>query len=142
MPHFGLPFQPRLPEDHHVDVCPFSFEERERERRALKEKRLEELRNEEVKCLSLSRRPSKAASTHAALPPFQVPQFKAQPLPDFDSVVLPEKKKLEATKPEPFKLLIDERGAVKSSRWEQMVPDLTRLTFLFPLGLHVCLRLS
>ncbi|XP_024119627.1 targeting protein for Xklp2 [Oryzias melastigma] len=99
VPHFGLPFQPRLPEDHHVDVCPFSFEERERERRALKEKRLEELRNEEV------------------------PQFKAQPLPDFDSVVLPEKKKLEATKPEPFKLLIDERGAVKSSRWEQMVKE-------------------
>lgn len=69
-------------------------------------------------------------------PPVQVPQFKAQPLPDFDTVVLPEKKKLEPTKPEPFKLLIDERGAVKSSRWEQMVPqDPTRFTFLFPLSL-------
>lgn len=52
---------------------------------------------------------------------FQIPQFKAQPLPDFDSVVLPEKKKLEPTKPEPFRLLLDERGAVRSSRWEQMV---------------------
>lgn len=52
---------------------------------------------------------------------FQVPQFKAQPLPDFDTVVLPEKKKLEPTKPEPFRLLLDERGAVKSSRWEKMV---------------------
>lgn len=73
-------------------------------------------------------------------PPVQVPQFKAQPLPDFDTVVLPEKKKLEPTKPEPFKLLIDERGAVKSSRWEQMVPqDPTRFTFLFPLSLmSVC----
>ncbi|XP_011471283.1 targeting protein for Xklp2 isoform X2 [Oryzias latipes] len=99
VPHFGLPFQPRLPEDHHLDVCPFSFEERERERRALKERKLEEMRNQEV------------------------PQFKAQPLPDFDTVVLPEKKKLEPTKPEPFKLLIDERGAVKSSRWEQMVKE-------------------
>lgn len=49
MPHFGLPFQPRLPEDHHLDVCPFSFEERERERRALKERKLEEMRNQEVK---------------------------------------------------------------------------------------------
>lgn len=48
MPHFGLPFQPRLPEHHHMEACPFSFEERERERRALKEKRLAELRNEEV----------------------------------------------------------------------------------------------
>lgn len=52
---------------------------------------------------------------------FQVPQFKAQPLPDFDTVVLPEKKKLDPTKPEPFRLLLDERGAVRSSRWEQMV---------------------
>ncbi|KAG8002948.1 Targeting protein for Xklp2-B [Nibea albiflora] len=89
VPHFGLPFQPRLAENHQVEVCPFSFEERERERRALKEKRLEEMRNEEV------------------------PQFKAQPLPDFDTVVLPEKKKLGPTKPEPFRLLLDERGAAK-----------------------------
>lgn len=51
----------------------------------------------------------------------QVPQFKAQPLPDFDTVVLPEKKKLGPTKPEPFRLLADQRGAVKSSRMEQMV---------------------
>ncbi|XP_034447307.1 targeting protein for Xklp2-like [Hippoglossus hippoglossus] len=99
VPHFGLPFQPRLPEHHHVEVCPFSFDERERERRAMKEKRLEEKRNEEV------------------------PQFKAQPLPDFESVLLPEKKKLEATKPEPFRLLLDERGSVKNSRWEQMVKE-------------------
>ncbi|XP_076023080.1 targeting protein for Xklp2 isoform X2 [Genypterus blacodes] len=99
VPHFGLPFNPRLPENHHVDVCPFSFEERERERKALKEKRLEEMRNEEA------------------------PSFKAQPLPDFDVVVLPEKQKLEPTKPEPFKLLLDERGAVKNSRWEQMVKE-------------------
>nr|XP_046253926.1 targeting protein for Xklp2 isoform X2 [Scatophagus argus] len=99
VPHFGLPFQPRLPEHHHVEVCPFSFEQREQERRALKEKRLEEKRNEEV------------------------PQFKAQPLPDFNTVALPEKKKLEPTKPEPFKLLIDERGALRSSRWEQMVKE-------------------
>lgn len=49
VPHFGLPFQPRLPEHHQVEVCPFSFEERERERRVLKEKRLEEMRNEEVR---------------------------------------------------------------------------------------------
>ncbi|XP_074499202.1 targeting protein for Xklp2 [Sebastes fasciatus] len=99
VPHFGLPFQPQLQENHHVEVCPFSFEERDRDRRALKEKRLEEKRNEEV------------------------PQFKAQPLPDFDTVVLPEKKKLEVTKLEPFRMLLDERGAVKSSRWEQMVKE-------------------
>lgn len=49
VPHYGLPFQPRLQDGHHVEVCPFSFEERERERRALKEKKLEEMRNEEVR---------------------------------------------------------------------------------------------
>lgn len=48
VPHFGLPFQPHLPEDRHVEVCPFSFEEREQERRVLKEKKMEERRLEEV----------------------------------------------------------------------------------------------
>ncbi|XP_054465403.1 targeting protein for Xklp2 [Anoplopoma fimbria] len=99
VPHFGLPFQPQLQENHQVEVCPFSFEERDQERRALKEKRLQEMKNEEV------------------------PQFKAQPMPAFDAVLLPEKKKLETTKPEPFRLLLDERGAVKSTRWEQMVKE-------------------
>ena len=47
-PHFGLPFFPKLQEKTQVDVCPFSFEDRERERRLMKEKRLEELRHEEV----------------------------------------------------------------------------------------------
>uniref|UniRef100_A0A3B4BHE1 Uncharacterized protein n=1 Tax=Periophthalmus magnuspinnatus TaxID=409849 RepID=A0A3B4BHE1_9GOBI len=99
VPHFGLPFQPKLPEHHQVEVCPFSFDKREQERRALKEKKLEQMRNEDV------------------------PTFKAQPLPDFSTVVLPEKKKPEPTKPEPFHLLIDERGAQKSSRWESMVQE-------------------
>ncbi|XP_069581306.1 targeting protein for Xklp2 isoform X1 [Brachyistius frenatus] len=99
VPHFGLPFQPRLPEKHQVEVCPFSFEQRERERRALREKKMEEQQS------------------------LEVPQFKAQLLPHFHTVVLPEKKKLEPTKPEPFRLLLDERGAVKSSRWEQMVKE-------------------
>lgn len=48
VPHFGLPFQPQLPEHRHVEVCPFSFEEREQEKRAQKEKKLEEKRLEEV----------------------------------------------------------------------------------------------
>ncbi|XP_029996937.1 targeting protein for Xklp2-like isoform X2 [Sphaeramia orbicularis] len=98
VPHFGLPFQPLLSPRHHVGVCPFSFEEREREKRTLREKRLEEERNE-------------------------APKFRAQPLPDFSVVVLPEKKKLEPTKPEPFKLLVDERGAMKNRRLEQIIQE-------------------
>ncbi|XP_029975679.1 targeting protein for Xklp2 [Salarias fasciatus] len=99
MLHSCVPFQPRLPENPQVQVCPFSFEQRERERQALKEKRLKEQQKEEVA------------------------QFKALPLPDFNTVQLPEKKKVEPTKPEPFRLLLDERGAVKASRWEQMVKE-------------------
>lgn len=109
-----------------MEVCPFSFEERERERRALKEKRLEEKRNEEVEFTTTTfpvcRVQKRNTSTEPSSELFQVPQFKAQPLPDFDTVLLPEKKKLEPTKPEPFRLLLDERGAVRSSRWEQTVP--------------------
>ncbi|XP_068191566.1 targeting protein for Xklp2 [Antennarius striatus] len=99
VPHFGLPFQPCLPEHHLIEVCPFSFEEREKLKRALKEKNIDEKPNEEL------------------------PQFKAQPLPDFGSVVLPEKLKLEPTKPEPFRLMTDERGAASSTRLEQMVKE-------------------
>lgn len=99
VPHFCLPFQPKLPENHQVEMCPFSFDKREQERRALKERKLEQLRNEDV------------------------PKFKAQPLPDFTTVVLPEKKRLEPTKPEPFNLLIDARGHEKSRNWEHMVQE-------------------
>uniref|UniRef100_A0A9J7XD06 TPX2 microtubule nucleation factor n=1 Tax=Cyprinus carpio carpio TaxID=630221 RepID=A0A9J7XD06_CYPCA len=98
VPHF-LPFQPKLPVKSQVEMCPFSFEERERERRVMKEKKLEEMRNEEV------------------------PKFKAQPLPDFHEVHLPEKKVVEPTKPAPFKLMVDERGAAKGERWEQMMKE-------------------
>uniref|UniRef100_A0A3B5KY06 Uncharacterized protein n=1 Tax=Xiphophorus couchianus TaxID=32473 RepID=A0A3B5KY06_9TELE len=99
VPYFGVPFQPQLSESHQVEVCPFSFEQRDKERQALKEKKLAELQNEEV------------------------PHFKAQPLPDFNAVVLPEKKKPEPTKPEPFRLQIDERGAGRLRQWEQMVKE-------------------
>ncbi|XP_060750655.1 targeting protein for Xklp2 isoform X1 [Tachysurus vachellii] len=98
VPHY-VPFQPKPAAKIHVEQCPFSFEQREQERRAQKERRLEELRNEEV------------------------PKFKARPLPDFHEVNLPEKKVTEPTKPAPFKLMVDERGSVKSERWEQMMKE-------------------
>ncbi|XP_026990397.2 targeting protein for Xklp2 isoform X3 [Tachysurus fulvidraco] len=98
VPHY-VPFQPKPAAKIHIEQCPFSFEQREQERRAQKERRLEELRNEEV------------------------PKFKARPLPDFHEVNLPEKKVAEPTKPAPFKLMVDERGSVKSERWEQMMKE-------------------
>ncbi|XP_063065318.1 targeting protein for Xklp2 isoform X2 [Engraulis encrasicolus] len=98
VPHF-IPFQPKLPAKTAVELCPFSFEERERERKAMKDRRMEELKKEEV------------------------PEFKAKPLPDFSEVSLPEKKPVHLTRPEPFRLQIDERGAQKNQRWERMLKE-------------------
>lgn len=61
-----------------------------------------------------------------------MPKFKARPLPDFHEVNLPEKKVNEPTKPAPFKLMVDERGSVKSERWEQMVNFLIFFFLLSP----------
>lgn len=99
VPYMGLPFQPKLPEKNQVEMCPFSFDAREQERLALKGRRLEELRNEEV------------------------PKFKAQPLPDFSEVHLPAKKVAVPTQVEPFQLLIDQRGTAKSERWVRQMKE-------------------
>ncbi|XP_042656890.1 targeting protein for Xklp2 isoform X3 [Tyto alba] len=99
MPHYGVPFKPKMPEQRHVEVCPFSFDARDRERQIQKEKKIEELQKEEV------------------------PKFKALPLPYFDHVKLPEKKVKTTTQPEPFNLQIDERGAAKLQSWKQQLEE-------------------
>ncbi|NXL69218.1 TPX2B protein, partial [Leptocoma aspasia] len=99
MPHFGVPFKPKMPEQRHVEVCPFSFDARDRERQIQKEKKIEELQKEEV------------------------PKFKALPLPYFDQVKLPEKKVKTPTRPEPFHLQVDERGAAKLQSWKQQLKE-------------------
>ncbi|XP_013813777.2 targeting protein for Xklp2 isoform X2 [Apteryx mantelli] len=99
MPHYGVPFKPKMPEQRHVEVCPFSFDSRDRERLIQKEKKIEELQKEEV------------------------PKFKALPLPYFDRVKLPEKKVKNPTQPEPFNLQIDERGAAKLQNWKQQLKE-------------------
>ncbi|NXY38210.1 TPX2B protein, partial [Pomatorhinus ruficollis] len=99
MPHYGVPFKPKMPEQRHVEVCPFSFDARDRERQIQKEKKIEELQKEEV------------------------PKFKALPLPYFDQVKLPEKKVKTPTQPEPFHLQVDERGAAKLQSWKQQLQE-------------------
>ncbi|NXP56114.1 TPX2B protein, partial [Heliornis fulica] len=99
VPHYGVPFKPKMPEQRHVEVCPFSFDARDRERQIQKEKKIEELQKEEV------------------------PKFKALPLPYFDHVKLPEKKVKNPTQPEPFNLQIDERGAAKLESWKQQLEE-------------------
>ncbi|TFK02174.1 tripartite motif-containing protein 54-like [Platysternon megacephalum] len=99
MPHYGVPFKPKAPTQRHVEVCPFSFDSRDRERWMQKEKKIEELQKEEV------------------------PKFKALPLPQFDHINLPHKKVKNATQPEPFHLQTDERGATKSQIWQQQIKE-------------------
>ncbi|NXS99455.1 TPX2 protein, partial [Jacana jacana] len=99
MPHYGVPFKPKMPEQRHVEVCPFSFDARDRERQIQKEKKIEEMQKEEV------------------------PKFKALPLPYFDHVKLPEKKVKNPTQPEPFNLQVDERGAAKLESWKQQLQE-------------------
>ncbi|XP_073436851.1 targeting protein for Xklp2 isoform X2 [Dendrobates tinctorius] len=99
MPHYGVPFKPKLVEQKQVEVCPFSFNERDRQRMEEKEKKLDQLRNPDV------------------------PKFKAQPLPQFDHIALPEKKVKEVTSQEPFNLQIDKRGEQKLQRWKQQMKE-------------------
>ncbi|KFW11325.1 Targeting protein for Xklp2-B, partial [Eurypyga helias] len=99
MPHYGVPFKPKMPDQRHVHVCPFSFDARDRERQIQKEKKIEELQKEEV------------------------PKFKALPLPHFDHVKLPEKKVKTPTQPEPFNLQVDERGAAKLQSWKHQLEE-------------------
>ncbi|XP_069809200.1 targeting protein for Xklp2 isoform X2 [Dendropsophus ebraccatus] len=99
IPHYGVPFKPKLAEHRQVDLCPFSFNERDQKRMEEKEKKLDQLRNQEV------------------------PKFKAQPLPHFDSITLPEKKVKEATQLEPFNLQIAKRGEQKLQRWRQQIKE-------------------
>ncbi|XP_039354472.1 targeting protein for Xklp2 isoform X2 [Mauremys reevesii] len=99
MPHYGVPFKPKALEQRHVEVCPFSFDSRDRERWMQKEKKIEELQKEEV------------------------PKFKALPLPQFDHINLPQKKVKNTTQPEPFHLQTDERGATKLQNWQQQIKE-------------------
>ncbi|KAM3840624.1 LOW QUALITY PROTEIN: targeting protein for Xklp2 [Vipera latastei] len=98
MPHPGVPFKPKPAEPRLVETCPFSFDARDKERLLQKEKKIEELQKEEV------------------------PKFKA-PLPQFDHVSLPEKKVKSTTKPEPFQLAIDARGAIRQELWQQQLKE-------------------
>uniref|UniRef100_A0A8C5QD81 Targeting protein for Xklp2 n=1 Tax=Leptobrachium leishanense TaxID=445787 RepID=A0A8C5QD81_9ANUR len=98
MPHYGVPFMPKLVEQK-KDVCPFSFTDRDLERQQQKEQKLEELRKAEV------------------------PKFKAQPLPLFDQVHLPEKKSKMPTQTEPFQLQSDQRGISKLQHLQQQVAE-------------------
>uniref|UniRef100_A0A8D0KL01 TPX2 microtubule nucleation factor n=1 Tax=Salvator merianae TaxID=96440 RepID=A0A8D0KL01_SALMN len=98
-PHFGVPFKPKTAEHRQVEVCPFSFDSRDKEKLLQKEKKIEELQKEEVA------------------------KFKALPLPKFDTISLPQKKVKEPTKLEPFQLEIDRRGAVRHEMFQHQLKE-------------------
>ncbi|XP_050999435.1 targeting protein for Xklp2 isoform X1 [Acomys russatus] len=93
VPHYGVPYKPHIPGARNVEVCPFSFDTRDKERQLQKEKKIKEMQKGEV------------------------PKFKALPLPCFDTVNLPEKKVKNVTQAVPFSLETDKRGAYKAKMW-------------------------
>lgn len=99
VPHYGVPFKPQMPEARTVEICPFSFDSRDKERQLQKEKKIKELQKGEV------------------------PKFKAHPLPHFDTINLPEKKVKSVTQIEPFCLETDRRGAVKAQNWKHQLEE-------------------
>ncbi|XP_044774603.1 targeting protein for Xklp2 isoform X2 [Neomonachus schauinslandi] len=99
VPHYGVPFKPQIPEARTVEICPFSFDSRDKERQLQKEKKIKELQKGEV------------------------PKFKALPLPHFDTINLPEKKVKNTTQIEPFCLETDRRGALKAQTWKHQLEE-------------------
>lgn len=100
MPHYGVPFKPQIPEARTVEICPFSFDSRDKERQLQKEKKIKELQKGE-----------------------EMPKFKALPVPHFDAVNLPEKKVKNVTQIEPFSLETDKRGALKAQTWKHQLEE-------------------
>ncbi|XP_006154788.1 targeting protein for Xklp2 isoform X2 [Tupaia chinensis] len=99
VPHFGVPYKPQIPETRTVEICPFSFDSRDKERQLQKEKKIKELQKGEV------------------------PKFKALPLPHFETINLPEKKVKNVTQIEPFCLETDKRGALKAQTWKHQLEE-------------------
>ncbi|XP_029078033.1 targeting protein for Xklp2 isoform X5 [Monodon monoceros] len=100
VPYFGMPFKPQIPVGRTVEICPFSFDSRDKERQLQKEKKIKELQKGEV------------------------PKFKALPLPHFDTINLPEKKVKNTTQVEPFCFETDRRGALKAQTWKHQFKKL------------------
>ncbi|XP_028630795.1 targeting protein for Xklp2 isoform X2 [Grammomys surdaster] len=99
VPHYGVPYKPHIPEARSVELCPFSFDTRDKERQLQKEKKIKEMQKGEV------------------------PKFKALPVPHFDTVNLPERKVKNVTQAEPFSLETDKRGAYKAEIWKHQLEE-------------------
>ncbi|XP_032461861.1 targeting protein for Xklp2 isoform X5 [Phocoena sinus] len=99
VPYFGMPFKPQIPVGRTVEICPFSFDSRDKERQLQKEKKIKELQKGEM------------------------PKFKALPLPHFDTINLPEKKVKNTTQVEPFCFETDRRGALKAQTWKHQLEE-------------------
>ncbi|XP_023577697.1 targeting protein for Xklp2-like [Octodon degus] len=99
VPHYGVPFKPRIPEARTVEIHPFSFDCRDKERQLQKEQKIRELQKGEV------------------------PKFKARPIPHFDCINLPEKKIKNVTQVEPFDLETDKIGAKRAQAWKLQLEE-------------------
>lgn len=94
VPHTGIPFQPKLPHQRTVPE-PFIVEERSKAMLAQRDEKIRQVFQEEKRAR----------------------EFRAQPLPRLDPDTLPDRPPKESTKPEPFHLETDERGALY---WQEL----------------------
>ncbi|XP_076321376.1 targeting protein for Xklp2-like [Tachypleus tridentatus] len=100
VPYSGIPFRPKLQKK--VTLAePFSFEARDKERWARKEEKIKEELEKERK----------------------IPEFKAQPFPSSISCHFQPTFKKVVTKPEPFSLLIDQRGQERAAIWQKKMEE-------------------
>ncbi|KAK3085599.1 hypothetical protein FSP39_005973 [Pinctada imbricata] len=99
VPHSGVPFQPKLSHSC-TRPQPFSFEERDHVMGERKKEKIQQVYYEEKKAR----------------------EFHAQPLPDHETH-LPERQPRPLTKPEPFELQIDKRGAKRTEEWNSRMAE-------------------
>ncbi|XP_022240960.1 targeting protein for Xklp2-like [Limulus polyphemus] len=100
VPHIGIPFRPKLQKKITL-AEPFSFETRDKERWARKEEKIKEELEKEKK----------------------IREFKAQPFPSSSTSHFQPITKKVITKPEPFSLLIDQRGEERAARWQKRMEE-------------------
>ncbi|XP_077982460.1 targeting protein for Xklp2 homolog [Glandiceps talaboti] len=99
-PQPGIIFKPVI--DHkHTEIQPFTFDDRDKERMAKKEEKIQQVFMEEKKAR----------------------EFRAQTLPSPSLKGLPVKKPKEVTRPAPFQLRVEERGTIAADEWARKMEE-------------------
>ena len=98
-PHRGVPVALPPPCKKSTIAEPFSFEKRDKLTMEKKEEKIKQIHEEEKKAR----------------------EFHAKPIMKEDAVKVPEMQRIAPTKPEPFKLQIEERVEARLTQWQENV---------------------